>query len=160
MGEWRLATAADDAALTDLERAANLLALAHVFPPEAHPFPYDGVLARWREVLALPEVAVEVVDGPGRLDAFLARDPATLRHLAVHPDRWGDGLGSEALARATGAGATRLWCLVANHRARSLYERRGWSPSGRERAAEWPPRPREIEYVRDEPIPPLGASEG
>ena len=34
-------------ALRDLERAANLVALGHVFPPDRFPFPDDAVLARW-----------------------------------------------------------------------------------------------------------------
>jgi GNAT superfamily N-acetyltransferase len=160
MSEWRRATAADADGLADLERDANLVALAHVFPPADHPFPLDGVLARWRAVLAEAGTVVEVVDGPGRLDAFLAHDATTLRHLAVHPDRWGSGLGAHAVRRATEAGATRLWCLAANSRARDLYERCGWTAGGQQRAAEWPPHPLEIEYVRDEPIAPLVTSEG
>ncbi len=52
MSDWRRAGADDAGLLADLERDANLVALAHVFPPDVHPFPYDGVLARWRALLA------------------------------------------------------------------------------------------------------------
>ncbi len=145
MSEWRPASTGDALLLADLERDANLVALGHVFPPAAHPFPYDGVLARWRSLLA-GDVTVEVVEGAGRLDAFLAHDTTTLRHLAVHPDRWGCGLASSAVARAVAAGATRLWCLVDNARARRLYDHLGWRPTGQSRTAEWPPYPVEIEY--------------
>ena len=162
MSEWRRALPADAEALADLERDANLVALAHVFPPAEHPFPRDAVLARWRHVLG-EDVVVEVVDGPARLDAYVAHDGRTLRHLAVHPDAWGRGLGAEAVERAAAAGADRLWCLAANHRARRLYDRLGWRPTGVEREAEWPPHPVELEYIEctaDEPTTPVATSEG
>lgn len=159
MGDWRRAVPADAAALAALERDANLVALSHVFPPAAHPFPWDAVLARWRRVLG-EHVVVEVVDGPGGLDAYVAHDGLTLRHLAVHPDAWGRGLGAAAVGRAREAGATRLWCLVDNHRAQRLYERLGWRPTGVEREAEWSPHPVEMEYAADEPTTPVAASQG
>lgn len=160
MSDWRRAGADDAGLLADLERDANLVALAHVFPPDAHPFPHDGVLARWRAVLADPEVVVEVLDGPDGLGAFVAHDATVLRHLAVRPVRWGQGLAGEAVARAVAAGADRLWCLADNHRARGLYDHLGWRPTGLTRAAEWPPYPIEIEYRVDEPGGTLTASQG
>ena len=65
----------------------------------------------------------------------------------MHPDRWGTGLAREgvelAVAAIRAAGRTPvLWVLVANHRARGLYEHLGWEPTGREQPAEWPPYPR------------------
>jgi RimJ/RimL family protein N-acetyltransferase len=144
--EWRPATARDAASLADLERDANLVALRHVFPPDAFPFPWTGVHARWEQTLAEPGVVVEVVDGGARLDAFLAHDTKVLRHLAVHPERWGEGLAREAVDRACERGARALWCLVDNDRARGFYERLGWRPTGATREAVWPPHPRELEY--------------
>lgn len=146
MSEWRRAGPAAADFLTDLERDANLVALGHVFPPERFPFPYDDVRDRWLATLAEPGVVVEVVDGDERIDAFLAHDGVTLRHLAVHPDRWGGGLARDAVERAAAAGATRLWCLVENHRARGLYAHLGWRESGASRPAAWPPYPLELEY--------------
>lgn len=49
-------------ALRDLEHATSLRALAHIFPPESHPYPSDSVLERWRTVLTDPDVVVTVVD--------------------------------------------------------------------------------------------------
>ncbi|QZY27996.1 GNAT family N-acetyltransferase [Nocardioides coralli] len=144
--DWRRAGRGDADALADLERAANLVALGHLFPPAEHPFPYAEVRERWLATLDDALVTVEVVDGEGHLDAFVAHDPLTLRHLAVHPDRWGSGLARAAVTRARGAGATRLWCLEGNHRARGLYEHLGWRPTGCSRAATWPPHPLELEY--------------
>jgi GNAT superfamily N-acetyltransferase len=148
MSEWRRAAATDASALADLERAANLVALAHVFPPDRFPFPYDAVRDRWATTLADPAVVVEVVEGDGRrLEAFLAHDGDTLRHLAVHPDAWGAGLARAAVSRAVAAGATRLWCLTENVRARGLYRHLGWRETGRARECPWPPHPTEIELA-------------
>jgi GNAT superfamily N-acetyltransferase len=148
---WRPAGLGDAVALTELERTANLEALGHVFDPQQHPFPFDDVLARWVLVLEDPEVRVDVVEGEHELLAVAAYDDQSLRHLAVHPDRWGTGLGREGVARAVmhvrGVGGTpQLWCLESNHRARGLYESMGWRPSGVTREGAWPPYPREMEY--------------
>jgi GNAT superfamily N-acetyltransferase len=132
------------AVLTELERDANLVALAHVFP--GTPYPEDDVRARWERVLADPQVRVEVAGPERRPDVLVCWDADTLRHLAVRPERWGTGLARLAVERA--AGVTRLWCLVENHRARGLYEDLGWRPTGAERDAEWPPFPREMELGR------------
>ena len=51
---FRPATDGDAVALRDLEKAANLIALAHVFPPETHPYPDAGVLDRWRRCSPTP----------------------------------------------------------------------------------------------------------
>lgn len=150
---FRRAGPADAVALRDLEQAANLAALGHIFPPERFPFPADDVLARWVLVLDDPDVVVEVVDGPSGLLAVSAYDPVLLRQLAVHPSAWGRGLARAAVERAAagiaagGADEARLWCLVENHRARGLYEHLGWLPGEERREAPWPPYPLEMSYV-------------
>ncbi len=149
MPEWRRAGPGDADPLTDLERDANLAALGHVFPPDRFPFPWDGVRERWAATLDEPGVVVEVVEGAGRLEVFLAHDGVTLRHLAVHPERWGTGLARVAVERALAAGASRLWCLVDNHRARGLYDHLGYEETGRSRQAPWPPYPTEVELALD-----------
>ncbi|MCW2792429.1 MAG: family N-acetyltransferase [Nocardioides sp.] len=153
--DWRPATPDDAALLTDLERAANLATLGHVFPPDLHPYPYDAVLARWRRTLVEPGVRVDVRPGPDGLAALAAYDTTTLRHLAVHPGHWGAGLAREAAGRATaairdgGAGRALLWCLRENHNARGFYAHLGWRATGLTRAAEWVPHPEEMEYELD-----------
>jgi GNAT superfamily N-acetyltransferase len=152
---WRRATSADAEALRDLEKAANLVALAHVFPPEQFPFPDLAVLDRWVATIDDSEVTVELAEDPEPV-AFVAFDSAgRLRHLAVRPDVWGTGLASAAVDRAVRAvrarGVTpRLWCLTENHRARGLYVHLGWRRTGREQRAEWPPYPIEEEWVLQE----------
>lgn len=153
-GPFRPATEADAYALWRLERAANLAALDHVFPPERYPFPDDAVLSRWVLVLAEDGVDVLVVDGDEGLVCYAAHDDCWLRHLAVQPDHWGQGLGATAVEAATAAMAGRgarevsLWCLEENRRARRLYERLGWLPTPERREAPWPPHPVEMRYRR------------
>ena len=156
MGEMREATENDVGALRDLERAANLAALGHVFPPDRYPFPDDAVLTRWRIVLDDPDVTTLVVDaedGAG-LAAACAYDETTVRHLAVRPDHWGHGLATAALDAALhamdlkGTTSASLWCLVDNHRARRLYEYLGWRPTEDRQEAPWPPHPIEMRYER------------
>ncbi|CAN5180360.1 hypothetical protein BH18ACT9_BH18ACT9_04830 [soil metagenome] len=155
---FRNATRDDLTALGDLERDANLAALSHVFPAERFPFPDDAVLARWALVLDEPGCAVLVADTPsGRhpeLMVFIAYDDTTLRHLAVHPNHWGQGIATSAIGVALHAmelrGGTKafLWCLVENHRARRLYEHLGWQPTEERGEASWPPYPVEMRYTR------------
>jgi RimJ/RimL family protein N-acetyltransferase len=152
--DLRKATAEDVVALRDLERAANLVGLAHVFPPERYPFPDDAVLSRWVLVLEEPGVTVLVRDADVGIDVLLAYDDRSLRHLAVHPDQWGRGLASGAVEVAVqamaGQGTTEaeLWCLAENRRARRLYEHLGWTVTADQRPAPWPPHPVELRYVR------------
>lgn len=152
--DLRKATAEDVVALRDLERAANLVGLAHVFPPERYPFPDDAVLSRWVLVLEEPGVTVLVRDADVGVDLLLAYDDRSLRHLAVHPDEWGRGLASGAVEVAVQAMARQgtteaeLWCLAENRRARRLYEHLGWTVTADQRPAPWPPHPVELRYVR------------
>jgi GNAT superfamily N-acetyltransferase len=153
---FRPATTDDLPALLDLERDANLVGLAHVFPPERYPFPADDVLARWALVLEDPDVEVlvrDTADAPG-IDVFAAYDTHSLRHLAVHPRRWGSGLASAAIdtvlreMEQRGTAVADLWCLELNDRARRLYEHLGWRPTTDRRPAPWPPHPTEMRYTR------------
>ncbi|WP_406832379.1 GNAT family N-acetyltransferase [Pedococcus sp. KACC 23699] len=141
----RLATSDEASALKDLEKAANLVALAHVFPADQYPYPDADVLARWRDVLADPGTTTLVGEDEQGLTCFVAFDALRLRHLGVRPDLWGSGLAAVAFEAST---ATRLWCLEANHRARRFYARHGWQATGVSRTSEFPPFPVEVEYHR------------
>ncbi len=103
----------------------------------------------WRDRLAHPgpaDATTLVATAGGHVQGFAsigrARDddapPGTreLWALYVDPDRWRQGVGG-ALDRAVvadlvAAGAVRctLWVLTGNVRARSFYERRGWTLEG------------------------------
>ena len=149
--EVRTAGPDDADALTALERAASLAALGHVFPPDEYPYPTVEVRARWVATLAEHGVTVRLLEDlllPGVLAAFVAFDAERIRHLAVHPRRWGHGFARRILAEATAAmDEPRLWVLEANTRARGLYEHLGWVPTGRTQQAEWPPYPTEVELA-------------
>ncbi len=142
---WRPATDEDAVALRDLERISSSAGLSHVFGDL--PYPEDDVLARWVLVLDDPEVTVEVVEDDDGLVAFTAYDAGSLRHLGVRPDHWGTGLGRTGVARAVAAGASMLWVLADNHRARGLYDSLGWVPSGVTQECPWPPYPTELQYA-------------
>lgn len=153
---FREATEDDLVDLTRLERDANLAALGHVFPPERHPFPFDDVLARWRLVLDDPAAVVLVRDDPDDkgLAAYAAYDDRTIRHLAVHPRHWGEGLATAAIETAThamdlrGTTVASLWVLEENHRARRLYSYLGWRETAETQPTPWPPHPTEVKYTR------------
>ena len=78
MDVFRAATSSEAAALTDLERVANLVALAHVFPDT--PYPQDEVRARW-------ERTVERATGVTHLLCLVANHRArgVYAHLGCHP---------------------------------------------------------------------------
>jgi putative acetyltransferase len=59
---FRQATPEDAQALLDVERAAGIAALGHIFPPGMYPFPADEVRAKWEAALAEPGVRVLVLD--------------------------------------------------------------------------------------------------
>lgn len=156
---FRYATADDAGPLADLERAANEVGLAHVFPADRYPFPFDDVIARWALVLADPGVDVLVVEadedsGDAGLLAYAAYDSSSLRHVAVRPDQWGHGLASTAIEVAVqamkrrGSTIASLWVLEDNERARRLYQYLGWRATKERRPAPWPPYPTEIRYTR------------
>ena len=150
----RIACDDDLLALMELERAANLVALAHVYPPWLYPYPADDVLARWRIVLDDPDCTTLVLNGATGLVGLVAHDGSSVRHLAVHPELWGTGLARTLLGAACDAieGPVFLWCLAENHRARGLYEHLGWQPTGVAEQSEFPPHPTQLEYVLD-PLP-------
>ncbi len=155
-----LAARADAGLMRDVERAANLVALAHVFPPDEHLFPEAAVEQRWVTTLEDPSVDAWLLlrrsTGGGASAeepvALVAHDDTWVRHLAVRPEAWGAGIGSALLRLAADGvayrgGEPRLWCLRANERARGMYLRRGWAATGLERTAVWAPYPVEIELV-------------
>lgn len=153
----RRAGPGDAPLLRDLEREANLVALAHVFPADAHAFPDAAVEQRWVVALADPAVVAWVAEqedaaGGARAVGFVAHDDTWVRQVAVRPPGWGAGLGSALLDRAVEGvrargGVPRLWCLARNRRALGLYARRGWRPTGTERPAVYAPHPVEVELV-------------
>jgi len=116
-------------ALVVVQRAAELAALGHIFPPDEHPYPVPAVAMRWRTALAAAEVCVLLAERGGRAVGLACVAPGWLQGLFVVPDAWGSGLADHLheaaimIVRAHGCSRCRLWVLAANHRARRFYAR-------------------------------------
>lgn len=86
-----------------------------------------------------------------------SRDPlpglAHVSMIAVHPDRWGQRLGALVMdrtqleARERGFSRAQLWTHATNRRAQRLYERLGWTASGRTKVDDHGDRI--LHYVRE-----------
>ncbi|MGA9749458.1 MAG: GNAT family protein [Nocardioides sp.] len=152
---FRPATEADLDELVRTQEAAAVVALAHVFPQETHPFPRESVLGRWRTELHDPAVAVYVsTDDVGRITGFAARKGDELLHFGTSISMWGTGLADalhDALVETYPCDLDRIWLRVfeANHRARRFWEKKGWRPSGRRSRSSFAPHPVLAEYVLD-----------
>jgi GNAT superfamily N-acetyltransferase len=96
-----------------------------------------------------------VAERDGRIEAFCtlelpsreedeADGVAGVPALYAHPDAFGRGAGPALLDAAIEAMRERgyresiLWMLEGNRRAEAFYERRGWTPDGGRRPAEYP----------------------
>jgi putative acetyltransferase len=147
----RAARADEAEALAAIQAEASLAALAHVFPPERHPFPYEEVRERWRSFCADRAYRVLVADDAGRAVGVAAVRPGWLDGLYVLPSHWGIGIAAALHDRALdahGAGTCSLWVLEENARARRFYERRGWRENGDTRVVPFPPHPLDVGYSR------------
>ncbi len=79
---------------------------------------------------------------PGRADDGMGAVIDERGHVSmvfVRPDLWGQGVGREVLlelhrlAEARGWSTLSLWTRISNERARRLYERLGYQPTGRQK---------------------------
>jgi len=148
-------TAGRDEAETcfEVQRAASVAGLAHVYPPEQYPYPDDEVRAQWDEKPG----TVLVAERDGRIVGVVVAHACWLTNLYVIPEWWGSGVAGElhdaAVASMPDCAELKLWVLEDNSRARRFYERRGWRRNGDERVVEFPPHPIDVGYslVREEP---------
>jgi RimJ/RimL family protein N-acetyltransferase len=137
----------------ELQRAASLVGLLHVFPPDEFPYPDDAVLERWRMFRGVVLVAEQESTAVG----LAAIDACWLHGLYVVPEAWGSGvalaLHDAALAALPDCAEVRLWVLEENRRARRFYEKHGWRRNGETRVVEYPPSPLDVGYsfIREEP---------
>jgi GNAT superfamily N-acetyltransferase len=151
----RPADEGDAEALAEIQRAASLAALAHIYPPDRYPFPVDEVRERWREAVADADARVIVAEDGGPPVGLAAARLDWLDALYVVPEHWGSGLAGtlhdQALSLAAELGSRRchLWVLEHNARARRFYERRGWSENGDTRVVPFPPNPIDVGYSID-----------
>lgn len=172
----RIAEPRDIAAVARLWTAANLGRHAELGLPLGPIAGVEVAEAQRRVQLRLADsgnFAVLVEDdrelvAMGLVLQALARDGAGpdpvpgLAHvamIAVHPDRWGQGLGAVAVeqvqltARERGYRRAQLWTHATNRRAQRLYERLGWTASGRTKIDDHGERI--LHYVRPLSLPPI-----
>jgi len=142
----RQAVADEARALAALQRRSALFAYASIFPPEAAQPDLDRMTLDWQRRLSgmhspnargyradVRNLPVGVIIACGDPD-----DPKLghITRLYVDPQEWGQGIGrslyDEALShlRSIGYVQASLWVLERNERARSWYERLGWSCTG------------------------------
>ena len=137
-----------------IARAASIEGFGHVFPPDLYAYPDEAVRAEWASALADRDTEVYLAFEGGEAVGVVAVGGGVLQTLYVAPESWGHGVGSTLHDHAVGRlremdfpDAT-LWTLTENHRARSFYERRGWTLTGRRRPVPFPPHPIDVEYCR------------
>jgi GNAT superfamily N-acetyltransferase len=149
----RRAVPADVEALVEIQATASLAGFAHIFPPERYPFPTESVRERWTSELAGDTVAVLIAESGSAPAGLVAVKPGWLEALYVVPALWGRGVAkslhdeASARLRELGTRVARLWVLEHNARARSFYERLGWSPNGEIRPVPFPPYPIDVGYT-------------
>jgi GNAT superfamily N-acetyltransferase len=148
----RLARAGEAEMLFEIQKAASLAGLGHIFPADRFPYPDDAVRKLWREVVAGPNHQVLVADMDGEVVGVAAIEGNWLNGFYVLPERWGGTVASalhEAVLdamRVSEAAEAHLWVLEANQRARRFYERRGWRENGTTRVVPYPPNPIDVGY--------------
>ena len=151
----RLARADEAEVLFEIQKAASLAGLGHIFPPDRFPYPDDAVRERWRDVVARADHQAFVADTDGEVVGVAAIEGDWLNGFYVLPDGWGSNVAPalhEAVVdsiRAAVAATAHLWVLEANARARRFYERRGWRENGTTRVVPYPPNPIDVGYSLD-----------
>jgi GNAT superfamily N-acetyltransferase len=148
--------------IAQLHLATALEAYAGIFPPEAPPPTLAALTADWAARLAAPPPhLVLVAEEDASLVGVVAAGPdpddeaaGHLSRLYVTPPSWGRCIGrslhDRALAhlRAQSFREATLWVLEANHRARTWYERLGWTPTDARKPTYAPAGINDIAYRR------------
>ena len=157
----RAATGADADAVARVQQETWRVAYAHVFPAEGLGEDFIDV-ERWRRRLIDPPPgwSTFVAERDGRLVGFSSVGPSRdeggigeLYAIYVDPEQWSTGTGRSLIERAEEQlraeyGEVTLWVLEDNPRARTFYERAGWSlDGGRKAEARWGVRAPEVRSI-------------
>jgi ribosomal protein S18 acetylase RimI-like enzyme len=147
----RRASADDAPAVFAVMRASRRAAFEGLVPPSALDWDEEVTpefVAFVRELVAGEKSALLVAERAGTVvgvaelvwddaetAAFVAVEEGELRSIHVHPDRWGEGVGTALLAAATTVLARHcegvaLAVLTENERARGFYEGHGFERDG------------------------------
>jgi GNAT superfamily N-acetyltransferase len=75
----------------------------------------------------MSENHIWVAEAGDAVVGYIAFNDGWVRHLFVHPEHQGRGIGATLLAHVMADGRERqLWTFEKNARARRFYEDRGW----------------------------------
>ena len=149
---FRPATETDLPDLVSVQEEGAVVALAHVFPQETHPFPRATILQRWRDELQDPSIAVYVsTDEAGHVTGFAVRRHDELLHFGTALATWGTGIATalhDALIQTYPPDLERIWLRVfeENLRARRFWEKLGWQSTGRTSRSLFAPYPVLVEH--------------
>jgi GNAT superfamily N-acetyltransferase len=148
----RLAQVDEADVLFEIQKAASVAGLGHIFPADRFPYPDEAVRERWREVVAGLTHQALVAETDGEAGGVAAIEGDWLNGFYVRPEWWGSEVAPALydaavdLLRGSGAVSAHLWVLDANVRARRFYERRGWQENGTTRIVPYPPNPIDLGY--------------
>ena len=140
--------------LFEIQKAASLAGLGHIFPPDRFPYPNDAVRELWQEVVARLNHQAYVAVTDGKAVGVAAIEGDWLNGFYVRPEQWGSDVAPalhDAVVdaiRTAGCARAHLWVLEANARARRFYERRSWRENGTTRIVPYPPNPLDVGYSR------------
>jgi GNAT superfamily N-acetyltransferase len=103
-------------------------------PTRRRSFPDDAIRADWFSALTDPGGETYIAFEDDEAVGVVSVGHGVVQTLYVMPEFWSRGIGSvlhdHALdrLREVNVQEARLWTLTDNHRARAVYEKRGWSP--------------------------------
>ena len=147
--QLRIARPGDEETLLEIQSAASLAALAHVFPPDKLRLSDEAIRDRWRRQLRRAEATTLLAEVDGRAAGLVSFSPAWLESLSSCPSTgaaaWPPTSTTRAIAELDRP--CHLWVLEENRRARRFYDRRSWRPDGERRPAQFPPWPQELRYT-------------
>ena len=151
-------TTEDADAAADVVLRTTLVAYRAIFPLDAPPPTQAQMAGDWQARIAAGATCLLAVDGVDPIGVVSAseRDDepgvGLLARLYVVPDHWSHGVGralyDEALAEFVRRGhrEASLWVLRPNLRARSWYERVGWTLTGATKPVYEPAGLEDVEY--------------
>lgn len=146
----RLATVDDAEAIAALHLASWRSAYSDFVAPEVlAALEPNAHAVEWRRRVTLPDVRIDLEEGPEGLLAFCAHGPSgdpdaaaapkatwEIKNLHVRPDLRRTGSGGRLFdltlqhVRSIGTRVVTLWVVEGNHSARRFYEKKGMVPDG------------------------------
>lgn len=150
-----------------IQEEGAVVALGHIFPQDAHPFPRVEIRQRWARELTDLDVRCFVILGADEaIQGFAAIRSNEFLHFGTARSTWGSGLAGRAhddlLDHLREQGHLRIWLRVfeGNGRARRFYENRKWMMTGERTRSGFPPHPILLRYEREVAVPTPSFPEG